>query len=60
MKLISTGLKFAVDDNLKDNMYLRIAPKSGLTLKGLTCLAGVVDTSYTEEIKVVIYNLFDK
>lgn len=36
--------------------YIRIAPRSGLALKGVDVCAGVVDQDYTGEIKVILHN----
>jgi dUTP pyrophosphatase len=52
-KLISTGISMEIPEGY----YGRIAPRSGLAVKnGADVLAGVVDSSYRGEIKVVIYN----
>jgi deoxyuridine 5'-triphosphate nucleotidohydrolase len=39
--------------------YLRIAPRSGLAVKGIDVGAGVVDADYRGEIKVILYNHSD-
>ena len=40
--------------------YLRVAPRSGLTIKShLTTLAGVIDPDYTGNIGVVLHNIGD-
>jgi dUTP pyrophosphatase len=54
--LISTGLKI----QFPNNVYGRIAPRSGLALKyGIDVMAGVIDPDYTGEIKVILYNTND-
>jgi dUTP pyrophosphatase len=51
--LISTGITI----ELPENVYARIAPRSGLALKhGLDILAGVVDEGYRGTIGVIVYN----
>lgn len=51
--VISTGLSFV----LPDGVYGRVAPRSGLAVKnGLNVGAGVVDSDYTGEVKVVLFN----
>ncbi len=50
--LLPTGLATA----LPQNMYLRIAPRSSLALKGLSVEAGVIDSDYRGEIKVILRN----
>ena len=52
--LVSTGLavKFPI------GRYARIAPRSGLSVKnGIHVGAGVVDSDYRGEVKVLLYNL---
>jgi dUTP pyrophosphatase len=52
-KAISTGIRMEIPEGY----YARIAPRSGLAVKnGIDVLAGVVDSSYRGEIKVVLYN----
>jgi dUTP pyrophosphatase len=52
-KIIDTGI---VIECPKD-CYARIAPRSGLAANyGIDVLAGVVDSSYRGNIKVIIYN----
>ena len=50
---ISTGISIMVPKDC----YARIAPRSGLTFKyGIQVGAGVVDSDYTGEIKVILFN----
>lgn len=52
-KTISTGISLEIPEGY----YGRIAPRSGLASKhGLDVLAGVVDSSYRGEVKVVLLN----
>jgi dUTP pyrophosphatase len=52
-RLIGTGLSIAIPNDC----YARIAPRSGLAFKyGLFVNAGVIDSDYRGEIKVIIYN----
>lgn len=51
--IISTGISIEIPEGF----YGRIAPRSGLAAKyGIDVLAGVCDSSYRGEIKVVIIN----
>jgi dUTP pyrophosphatase len=51
---VATGLATIIPNNT----YLRIAPRSGLAAKhGIDVLAGVVDSDYRGEIKVILINL---
>ena len=52
MKLISTGIAFTAPQG----SYGQIAPRSGLSTKGLFINAGVIDRGYTGEVKVVAFN----
>lgn len=53
-KLFKTGLSFGIPENL----YGRIAPRSGLAVKkGIDVMAGVIDSDYLGEICVALINL---
>ena len=52
-KVVSTGIRIKIPEGY----YGRIAPRSGLAVKqGVDVLAGVVDSNYIGEIKVVLFN----
>lgn len=52
-KLVSTGIKIIIPPHL----YGRIAPRSGLALKkGIDVGAGVIDSDYRGEVKVLLFN----
>jgi dUTP pyrophosphatase len=52
-RAVSTGISISVPIDC----YARIAPRSGLTFKkGINVGAGVVDSSYTGEVKVILFN----
>lgn len=52
-KPVSTGISIEIPEGY----YGRIAPRSGLAYKnGIDVLAGVIDSSYRGEIKVILFN----
>jgi dUTP pyrophosphatase len=51
-KLVSTGLIIEIPNNT----YARIAPRSGLSCKGIDIGAGVVDSTYRGIVKVLFIN----
>ena len=53
LKLVSTGIGFTVPNGA----YGRIAPRSGLSTKGIMVNAGVIDKTYTGEIKCILVNI---
>ena len=56
-KLISTGISLEIPEGY----YGRIAPRSGLAAKnGIDVLAGVLDSSYRGEVKVILFNTSDE
>lgn len=58
--VISPGTRMKIPTGLKTRApggtYLRIAPRSGLAVKGIDVAAGVVDRDYNGEIQVVLVN----
>ena len=53
-KLISTGINIEIPEGF----YGRVAPRSGLACKkGIDVMAGVIDSGYRGEIKVLLINL---
>lgn len=53
-KLVRTGIHIAIPDGY----YGRIAPRSGLAFRnGIDVMAGVIDSSYRGELKVLLVNL---
>jgi len=58
-KVIKTGISIALEpiDSEVFSSYLRIAPRSGLSVKkGIDVFAGVVDIGYRGEIMVCLFN----
>jgi len=55
--LVSTGIVVEISEGY----YGRIAPRSGNSLKyGIETGAGVIDSDYRGEVKVILYNHSDK
>ena len=53
-ELVATGIAIEIPEGY----YGRIAPRSGLAVKaGVDILAGVIDSGYRDEVKVVMINL---
>ena len=53
--VVSTGLAMA----FPDNYGALVEDRSGLAVKGITTLAGVIDPGYRGELKVVLTNVTD-
>lgn len=54
---IDTGIKVAIPEGY----YGRVAPRSGLAFKhGIDVLAGVIDSDYRGELKVILLNTGDE
>ena len=51
-KLVSTGIRMCTPPGT----YGRIAPRSGLSLKGIDIGAGVIDRDYRGELKILLIN----
>lgn len=51
-KLIDTGIGITVPDGT----YGRVAPRSGVSTKGISVNAGVIDKTYTGPVKVLLVN----
>jgi dUTP pyrophosphatase len=51
-KLVKTGISVEIPDYY----YLRVAPRSGLSVRGIDVGAGVVDSTYRGEINVLLIN----
>lgn len=53
VKAVSTGIKVAIPEGYVGLIW----DKSGISLKGVHRLAGVIDSGYRGEVKVVLVNL---
>ena len=56
VEAIATGIKVAIPDGYVGLIW----DKSGVSLKGIHRLAGVIDSGYRGEVKVVMINLSEK
>jgi len=56
VEAIPSGIKVAIPDGFVGLVW----DKSGVSLKGVHRLAGVIDSGYRGEVKVVMINLSDK
>jgi dUTP pyrophosphatase len=54
-KLVSTGISISISNDC----YGRVAPRSGLSVKGIDVGAGVIDSDYRGLIKVLLINNSD-
>lgn len=54
---INTGIAL---DLTRSNTYARIASRSGLALRGIIAVGGVIDPDYTSEIAVILFNTTDE
>jgi len=52
--LVDSGLR--LEQPTHNDIYLRIAPRSSLSLKGIDVGAGVIDPDYTGPIKILLCN----
>lgn len=56
--IVGTGI--AVEMKSDNPFYFRVAPRSGMAAKnGIDVFAGVVDSEYRGEVKVILYNSGD-
>lgn len=51
--LVSSGICFTVPPGT----YGQIAPRSGMSMKGVFVNAGVIDRNYTGEVKILLFNM---
>ena len=55
-KLVGTGIRVAIPDGY----WIKFHERSGLANKGIHILGGVIDSGYTGELKVIMYNSSDR
>lgn len=58
-KIVKTGISIGLSTQHIESFYEfygRIAPRSGMTLRGFDVGAGVIDSDYTGEIGVILIN----
>ena len=51
-RLVGTGIRLAIPDGY----WVKFHERSGLANKGIHILGGVIDSGYTGELKVIMYN----
>ena len=51
-QLVSLGLSMA----FRSELYVRVAPRSSLAMKGIDVAAGVIDSDYRGDVKVLLVN----
>jgi deoxyuridine 5'-triphosphate nucleotidohydrolase len=51
-KMVGTGIRVAIPDGY----WIKFHERSGLANKGIHILGGVIDSGYTGELKVIMYN----
>jgi dUTP pyrophosphatase len=56
IKIVQTGIALEIPSG----WYVRIEDRSGMAVKGIYKLAGIIDSDYRGEIKVVLRNSSDK
>lgn len=51
-EMVGTGIRFIIPDGY----WIKLRERSGLANKGIHVLGGVIDSGYTGEVKVILYN----
>jgi deoxyuridine 5'-triphosphate nucleotidohydrolase len=54
--LVNTGISFTVPEGT----YGQIAPRSSVSMKGVFVNAGVIDRTYTGEVRILLFNMTNK
>jgi dUTP pyrophosphatase len=53
-ELVNIGIR--LESRINENQYIRIAPRSSLSMKGLDVSGGVIDSDFLGDIKVLLCN----